>query len=161
MSYQQAGMGHTAIENLPDIEQLTNGEMGIGEYYPRQQHSGVRNPYQQQDQPTQSLTPENYQKYIRNNSRQMSPYSGMSNRENFAVPIPQPQMQEQYEMIQAPATPSSGVDPRALNCIDVAEHINICPVCSKFYGNDRTVYIIIIVILSLICLLLLKKVLNV
>ena len=47
------------------------------------------------------------------------------------------------------------------SCLDVAEHIANCPICSKFYNTDKTIYIIAIVILSIICILLLKKVLNV
>lgn len=47
------------------------------------------------------------------------------------------------------------------NCIDIANHIKDCPICSKFYDNDKTVYIVIIVLLTIICLLLLKRVLNV
>ena len=48
-----------------------------------------------------------------------------------------------------------------ISCIDIANHIEKCPLCSKFYNNDKTVYVIAIVLLSIICLLLLKKVLNV
>jgi len=47
------------------------------------------------------------------------------------------------------------------SCINVAEHISLCPICSKFYNNDKTVYIIAIVVLSVICILLMKKVLDV
>lgn len=51
----------------------------------------------------------------------------------------------------------------ALNipCIEIANHIRDCPICSRFYSNDRTIYIIVIVILSIIVIILLKKVLNV
>ena len=47
------------------------------------------------------------------------------------------------------------------SCIDVAEHIATCPLCSKFYKCDNTIYIVTIVILVIICLILLKKVLDV
>ena len=47
------------------------------------------------------------------------------------------------------------------SCLDVAEHIANCPICSKFYSTDKTIYIIAIVILSIICILLLKKVLDI
>lgn len=46
-------------------------------------------------------------------------------------------------------------------CLAVAEHTADCKVCSKLYNNDKTVYIIAIVLLSIICILLLKKVLDV
>jgi hypothetical protein len=45
-------------------------------------------------------------------------------------------------------------------CIECADHITNCPICSKFYNNDKTLYILIISILSLICIILLKKVLD-
>lgn len=48
-----------------------------------------------------------------------------------------------------------------MSCIDISKHIQECPVCSKFYSNDKTVYIIAIVVLAVVCLLLLKRVLNV
>ena len=46
------------------------------------------------------------------------------------------------------------------NCIDCNEHISNCPICSKFYKNDKIIYIIAIVILAIICILLLKRVLD-
>lgn len=52
--------------------------------------------------------------------------------------------------------PSSG-----MNCVDVNSHIQSCPICSRLYNHDKTIYIIVIVMLAIICLLLLKKVLNV
>ena len=46
-------------------------------------------------------------------------------------------------------------------CVDCAAHAANCPVCKSYFNNDHTLYIITICILSLICILLLKKVLNV
>jgi len=48
-----------------------------------------------------------------------------------------------------------------LSCLEISEHIKDCHICSKFYNNDNTVYIIVIVILSIICILLLKRVLDI
>jgi hypothetical protein len=45
-------------------------------------------------------------------------------------------------------------------CLEIADHVGSCPICSRFYKNDNTVYIIAIVILAIICILLLKRVLN-
>ena len=47
------------------------------------------------------------------------------------------------------------------SCLEVADHIANCPICSKFYNTDKTMYIVVIVLLALICIILLKKVLNV
>jgi hypothetical protein len=49
---------------------------------------------------------------------------------------------------------------RGLNCIDVANHIKSCPICSKFYENDKSIYIIVIIILVIICIILARKVLE-
>jgi len=51
-------------------------------------------------------------------------------------------------------------DPQSFRCIDVARHIKNCPICIKFYDNDRSLYIIIIIILAIICIILLKKLLE-
>ena len=47
-----------------------------------------------------------------------------------------------------------------LNCRDVAHHTSNCPVCSKLYKNDKTIYWVIIIILVIICILLFNKVLD-
>ena len=48
-----------------------------------------------------------------------------------------------------------------LSCVEVADHIENCPICSKFYRNNNTIFLIIIFILSIFCLILLKKVLDI
>lgn len=47
-----------------------------------------------------------------------------------------------------------------VNCISVAEHTQSCLVCSRLYTNDRTIYIIAIIMLLIICILLIKRVLE-
>ena len=54
----------------------------------------------------------------------------------------------------------NNADPQSFRCIDVARHIKNCPICIKFYDNDRSLYIIIIIILAIICIILLKKLLE-
>lgn len=46
------------------------------------------------------------------------------------------------------------------NCIVVSNHIQMCPICSKFYNNDKSLYVITIVLLAIICIMLMKRVLN-
>jgi len=46
------------------------------------------------------------------------------------------------------------------SCLDVAGHIDNCPICSKFYNNDKSVYIVTIIVLVIICIILLKKVIG-
>lgn len=47
-----------------------------------------------------------------------------------------------------------------VSCIDFANHQMSCPICSKMYRNDHTVYIITIITLIVICIILVKKLLN-
>jgi hypothetical protein len=49
------------------------------------------------------------------------------------------------------------MDPRMISCIDIVKHIKNCPICTKFYDNDRHIYIITIVILVVLCIILVKK----
>lgn len=46
------------------------------------------------------------------------------------------------------------------NCVDLAEHAANCKVCAKLYHNDKTIYIIAIIVLVIICILLLKRILD-
>ena len=46
-----------------------------------------------------------------------------------------------------------------MSCQDIFYHIESCPLCTKFYTHDNTMYLITIAILVLVCALLLKKVL--
>ena len=66
-----------------------------------------------------------------------------------------PNSQMYYEPYEMP--PQKDV----LNCRDVAGHAANCDVCSKLYNNDKTFYIIAICILVIICILLLKRILDV
>lgn len=45
-------------------------------------------------------------------------------------------------------------------CPDVFEHISKCPICSKIYNQDKTIYILFIIVLSVIILILLKQLFN-
>jgi hypothetical protein len=76
--------------------------------------------------------------------------------ENYNIPSQQKQtqsVQESFKHFNMPIGSPS--------CLDVAEHVSKCPICSKFYNTDKTIYIIAIITLTIICILLLKKVLDV
>ena len=48
-----------------------------------------------------------------------------------------------------------------INCIEIANHIKNCPICSKLYGNtDKIFYIVVIIFLLIICLILLKNIIT-
>ena len=49
---------------------------------------------------------------------------------------------------------------RELSCMEIARHVKHCPICSKFYDNDKSVYIIVIILLVIFCIILLKKILD-
>jgi hypothetical protein len=47
------------------------------------------------------------------------------------------------------------------NCIMIAEHIQTCPICSQLYNsNTNKLYIMLLAIVSIICILLIKKILD-
>lgn len=148
MSYGQAVTMLDQLPNLDDLETNTGPPMGshMGSHMGPPMGSHMDNfsgglPHGME---------EKYQKYIRGNHR-MSPESGMLNMEqpmNYGVPVN-----------QEPPPPEPHVP--FINCIDIAKHVQDCPICSKFYRNDNSVYIIVIVVLAIVCLLLLKRVLNV
>ena len=56
---------------------------------------------------------------------------------------------------QAVPAPNGGV-----NCPSVMMHINSCPLCNKLYNPDRTLYILLIVIIAVVCLVLMKRVMD-
>ena len=141
----------TAIDDLPDIDEMEG---------PRQINQSTRN--KQSKYPGHGMLPPNegdkYQKFVRG-SYMPPPESGMVQApqqpmypQNFqGVPI-----QETYEDIKKINMPDNSP-----SCIDVCNHIRACPICTRFYDNDKTAYIIAIVVLAIVCILLLKRVLDV
>jgi|688.fasta_scaffold970835_1 hypothetical protein len=94
----------------------------------------------------QETIPDKYKKFIRNSS-QLLPESGMVSLHNPQSNDISPQYKEN--------------NVTSMNCLDVHDHIIHCPICSKFFKFDNTVYIIAIVVLIIVCILLLKRVLDV
>lgn len=134
----------TYIDDLPDLEDIENN------YQYTMYNSDIQTP--------------NVTKFIRNdNGKKFHENSGMNiipniKKEHFSPKqnIPQPSthpvphhFREHFE------------ESKSLSCIDISEHIKKCPVCSQLYNNDKTIYLIVIFFLCLICLLLLKKVLHI
>ena len=165
----------TPIDALPELEDL-EGQGAGGFAGPTSHHN-----------PNQGLDPnadhiKQAGRMIRTPVRAPPPEAGMSpNGQNQEVSLGPPSIQQSYadqghvdQMHQHESTLSSESPLRnegnltkynmpegTPSCLDVAEHIANCPICCKFYNNDKTIYIIAIVILSIVCLLLLKKVLDV
>jgi hypothetical protein len=169
----------TPIDALPELEDLEGqGAGGFGGPAPQRNHNHGPDPNANHIKQAGRM--------IRTSVRAPPLEAGMSpNGQNQGVSLGPNPMQQGYvdqghNPVHADQTPQHGSvlsaesplrDEGSLtkynmpegtpSCLDVAEHIANCPICSKFYNNDKTIYIIAIVILSIICLLLLKKVLNV
>jgi hypothetical protein len=148
MYAQQNKRNVTMIDDLPDLEDLESrpgmhgrpqNMMGVGQHVPFQ-HSG----------PPGGI-PAKFQKFIRNGMGPPRPESGMS-----PYSPPHPHAGEFFAPPQQQMRPPVG----SPTCLEIADHVGSCPICSRFYKNDNTVYIIAIVILAIICILLLKRVLN-
>lgn len=121
----------TMIENLPDVDEIENSN---------------RN-----DFPEQKL-----QKFIRR-PQILSPDSGMVSNK---LQQPYQQQPSQFRQPIMQTNTPNNIQQREMSCLDIAHHVQECPICSKFYNNDKSVYIIMIVILAILCLLLIKKVMN-
>lgn len=169
MSYGQARPGVTMLDQLPNLDDLELGT-GVGPMHVPARMGPPTTPHGTGLPPG---TEERYQKYIRS-THQLNPHSGMMNMEYYDAPggygAPTPSSSQYGTMdpnIQAPGGEMRGPPPPPdhqipfINCVDIAKHVQDCPICSKFYKNDNTVYIIAIVVLAIVCLLLLKRVLDV
>lgn len=138
--------GYTRIEDLPELgnDSYEGGDSAISE---GKQYRDTA-------------------KFIRNN-RQIPQGAGMTRNSDYVHQIyqqpPPEEMIEQPQRVpvvkEMPAF--SRPDPMSFNCVDISMHVQECPICSKFYNGDKSLYIVVIVILAIVCLLLLKRVLNV
>ena len=100
----------------------------------------------------QSMNQDDRTKRFIRNGHVLNPSSGMM--PTHAMPQQQSMPQSMPQSIQEFGVPN-------VTCQDVFFHIENCPVCSKMYKHDNTVYLVIIAILALFSALLLKKVLSV
>jgi hypothetical protein len=46
-------------------------------------------------------------------------------------------------------------------CIDIARHIDTCPICSRLYDTDKTLYILAILGLLILCFLMVKRIVKI
>jgi hypothetical protein len=51
-------------------------------------------------------------------------------------------------------------DPMSITCLTIARHVENCPVCGKLYDTDKTLHLLIIFGLCLICFFLVKNLLK-
>ncbi|CCV02051.1 hypothetical protein IIV25_033L [Invertebrate iridovirus 25] len=55
---------------------------------------------------------------------------------------------------------SSYQPPPPINCISIAQHIDGCPICSRLYDTDKTLYILAIIGLLILCFLMVKRIVK-
>jgi hypothetical protein len=110
----------------------------------------------------------NVDKFIRPSMNQPLQESGM--RPNYIPNVGNPMVQPLVQPQLIPMIEEKQEDKIVLlheklkgtpSCLEIADHISMCPICSRFYRNDSTIFVIAIVILVIICILLLKRVLNI
>lgn len=142
-------MSVTMLADLEDLDGPPMRQHAINQFGP-----GMG---EQTDRP--AMYDQLYQKHIRG-GHALAPGSGMGSP--HAPPPMEHYGPPPMEGDNAPPPPPLPSDPvNSISCIDIHRHIQGCPICSKFYNDDKTVYIIVIVLLAIVCMLLLKKVLNV
>jgi hypothetical protein len=148
--------GVTAIEDLIDINDnkennFEESPLGnrINKYIRKSDKGGMFKALRggepsiehEMDNPMQPIDEEpEYQYPVRQRIREHSTHT-------YQQPIlQQPSYQEQHS--------------RPIMCTDIFEHISNCPICSKIYNQDKTIYIFFIVILSIIIIILIKNLFN-
>jgi hypothetical protein len=156
----------TSIDDLMDIDEIEYQQYKNNSQVLRgSSHPSYGNAYGNPDIGRED--PNRYNKYIRNNSFNKLPDDAGMNFSNYNNPMVNSNMINS-NMIQD--TPEQNTMQYNIpfnqnncipNCIQIAEHIRDCPICCKFYKNDNTVYIIVIIVLAIMCLLLLKRVLDI
>lgn len=145
--------GRTLINELPDLDDLELKTPTVGQY----------NPNIQQSQKIQPEISNKFNKFIRPTGHKTPQQSGMNvekiytNKNNT---INDRELYEIDEYSDQDLTKNKDYN-NSISCIEINNHICGCPICSKFYNNDKTPYIIIIGILIIICILLLKKLIEI
>ena len=142
MPYQKV----TFLEDLPDVDEVEN--------------KGMQNP--QHHVPSQAQLS---RRFIRNTAT-MHPESGMTQKNMEPIYVEEPISESvnfrnspiiEMPIVQPQAQPI--IQPQPPNCQEIFYHIDSCPLCKKFYKQDNTLYLVVILILVLVCALLMKKVL--
>jgi hypothetical protein len=176
----------TYINQLPELHDLED-ENEFSEKYQKHirnhnkifiQESGMNSPseynypYHSQSNYPSYHPQSNYPSYHQNTHYQYNhqPYSKNENFHNTSVDHQPSNYSEHYtekrnnknNMTENNPDNNSNQNYNAHHhsCLRISEHVSKCPICIKFYKNDITIYIVIIAILTLVCLLLLKKILN-
>ena len=147
----------TPIDSLPELEDLE----GPQPFAQAVRGDDIRGPRYEGMHMLPPNEAERYSKFIRDSHR-LPAEAGMAPnppQETFELQPIQPQ--QFAEPIESGAQPKYKLPDGSPHCLDIANHMAACPVCTRCYSNDKTIYIIAIVVLAIICILLLKRVLDV
>lgn len=139
----------TFIEELYEVDQLNDPKYII-----------------QGNDERDSISNQAMNRHIRATSK-TNPYeikSGMKMQEfqkpHFFQDFQQYQPQQQIQQTVEPVQRQHYHYDEELSCMTIANHIKECPICSKFYNCDNSIYIVSIVLLIFICIILLKKIIE-
>jgi hypothetical protein len=162
--YNNQNRNFTLIDELPDLEELESNGMNYGM---NRQFNGEPHKFGKPLHFANQETQEKIKKFIRPSMGEPIKESGMGREYNHPQqteffspphpPHPHPPPPQEY-LNQENSQPQYSQN--SPTCLEIASHVKSCPICSRFYNNDNTIYIIAIIILSIICILLLKRVLN-
>lgn len=124
---------HTLIDNLPELSDLPLGDSNSYSSYDKNITKFIRRPMP--------------------NPPNQSGMGSLSPKLNVQPPSPPDFYQDVYDQ-------QVNKLPVTLYCLDVHSHVQTCPICSRFFKHDNSLYIIAIIVLSIICIILFKKILN-
>jgi len=114
---------------------------------------------QNTDMERDSLTNQIQNRHIRkhhNYQENPSPVQTYIPQHQLPPQLPQPVYQYSPPVYQ----PYDNIIDSHLSCMTIANHIKDCPICSRFYNPNVSMYIICIVLLIIACVFLLKRVLE-
>lgn len=166
--------GVTMLGDLPELDEIDGNMYQPEQSRQRQQYHDNMTPnvakflrHRANPPPQSGMHRKEYSPYSPYNSygqhpQQQDRYNDMAYNshqnnppDHYNPPMPQQPIENYDEYIENYEDQVPG------NCRDVCKHIKNCEICGKLYKNDRTIFLVIIVILSILCILLLKKVLKI
>lgn len=81
--------------------------------------------------------------------------------ENYDIQMHTP-LQQYYGKQIEPLAYQQQYLPNQISCLDIADHVSNCPICTRFYApEDRTHLYFIILTLGIICFVLFRKLMDV
>jgi hypothetical protein len=110
------------------------------------------------EQPTPSTQLENYQRSFfpfELDSFQQPRYNLQNSNQTY-----ERQYERQYERPRESQYERPYEIQQEISCMTIANHIKDCPICSKFYNCDNSMYIVCIALLIIVCIILLKRIIE-